>query len=60
MINQYIKENDLNATIEKIEDAYFEQESAKKATLNCHIPLPDFPCEIIIYINNKKVKHSST
>lgn len=52
-VEDYVKEKDLNATIDAISDAYYKEQQAKKVTLKCHVGNNDYPCGIIIYIDSQ-------
>ncbi|MBU4242108.1 MAG: hypothetical protein KKF52_02645 [Nanoarchaeota archaeon] len=53
IVNKYLSENKIEGKIKKTIDAYYKEQIIKKVTIDCGKKELPYPCEIILFINEK-------
>jgi len=51
--NDYLNKNNINGTIIEIIDTYYKNETIKQVNIDCKTEEIPYPCQIILYINDK-------
>jgi hypothetical protein len=52
-VNDYLIKNNLTGKIKKIVDAYYKEQTIKEITIDCGTEGLSYPCEIVLFINEK-------
>ncbi len=53
IVQDYLAENSLTGTIKKTTDSYHGQQIIKAVSIDCKEPEAEYPCEIILFINEE-------
>lgn len=52
IVDNYLKQNNINGTITAIKNSYYGNQAVKEADVNCQTNQSKYPCGIIFYLNS--------